>query len=969
MASDFRTTQEQKLWDQLSKELDDVEKLTSPKAITKAIGTIGLVSSRVPMSAENERSLKSILSKLRTTLNRGDVDKAKTAQEQRELTASVRTFISHARSSSEQEKIDAAQVAVKAYREALKEPAKRIQSELVALRASSSNAEKETATYRKREKHLLDAMSDIRDLIDDVNAGIRAETAGITNVVELEKRIGKSIAALNHRLSSTISVEIDTAIIPKPAVMDTILNRVDQVVKTNGKVRAAQTDIAAHVAMVSAQLEAVRNGQDRAESEREIDRLTRGKTTTTDTTRQAVPNVLRPDEHHVSDEESTAPLRPAVAPINVPSRTQMSPLAETIESLREQMELNDANLTETIEEQGNRISRIVAPHHGAVGLSVAPAIFSPDANNLNEYEQEKVDSDRRTFLSLFNRLVDNVADMTRGGRASGGLLGSAGASAGGVLKNLFALLGLGGLLGMGKGKPGNVKLKIASGVKDVAQKIGGRFAGLFAAASGVASRTLGPGIMTAVKTVLKRGVFAVPVVGTLIGAILMGTDTETLTAVTDWLGPTFENLKMSVGEGIGMIGRYLETNGVQSIAQAFGEYAPVATEAMRSVMQGIDDVVIKPFNALRAGIATYAEKWKDIPVLSNMMGSLDQLFNRPGEAAAELFEKMQGSGMQNMDSLNLLLREISQGKSFTELTASKEAWQGIQDTRATLTNVDKYIQDRTDSAIASVKDTVSTTYGNVTSGAQSMWGRVKQRASDTTQAYIDDAKGLASSVYDTLGQAAGALYSLRGGVDVTNLDPSFSNSILGALNEYHQVGGKHRVTLTSGFRSAEDQERLFAESPGKAAPPGRSLHQYGLALDADRNALGDMDRMGILAKFGLERPFASEPWHVQPIGLTDPAAKAGIFSADFSTSQGKSIMFGSTDTGGAARPSYSPVPAVGVSNMRNAPSPVTEKQASGGSNKSNNSSSTSKAVSVEQMPKYTVNDKGFLATNLGVLAP
>ena len=608
MASDFRTTQEQKLWDQLSKELDDVEKLTSPKAITKAIGTIGLVSSRVPMSAENERSLKSILSKLRTTLNRGDVDKAKTAQEQRELTASVRTFISHARSSSEQEKIDAAQVAVKAYREALKEPAKRIQSELVALRASSSNAEKETATYRKREKHLLDAMSDIRDLIDDVNAGIRAETAGITNVVELEKRIGKSIAALNHRLSSTISVEIDTADIPKPAVMDTILNRVDQVVKTNGKVRASQTDIAAHVAMVSAQLEAVRNGQDRAESEREIDRLTRGKTAPTEATRQAVPNVLRTDDTRPADEQDTTVVRttaetidvpsrtqmsPLAETIDVPSRTQMSPLAETIEALREQMELNDADLTETIEEHGNRISRIVAPHHGAVGLSVPPAIFSPDSNNLDEYEQEKVDSDRRTFLSLFNRLVDNVADMTRGGRVSGGLLGSAGASTGGLLKNMFALLGLGGLLGMGRGKPGNVKLKIASGAKDVAQKIGGRFAGLFTAASGVASRLLGPGIMTAVTTVLKRGVFAIPVVGAVLGAILMGTDTETLTAIADWIGPAFTTFKTSVGEGIGMIGRYLETNGVQSIAQAFGEYAPVATEAMRSILQGIDDVVIK----------------------------------------------------------------------------------------------------------------------------------------------------------------------------------------------------------------------------------------------------------------------------------------------------------------------------------------------------------------------------------------
>ena len=48
-----------------------------------------------------------------------------------------------------------------------------------------------------------------------------------------------------------------------------------------------------------------------------------------------------------------------------------------------------------------------------------------------------------------------------------------------------------------------------------------------------------------------------------------------------------------------------------------------------------------------------------------------------------------------------------------------------------------------------------------------------------------------------------------------------------------------RLVVTSGFRSMSNQQRLYdkwlsGESQIPAAPPGKSLHQYGLAFDLAR---------------------------------------------------------------------------------------------------------------------------------------
>lgn len=107
----------------------------------------------------------------------------------------------------------------------------------------------------------------------------------------------------------------------------------------------------------------------------------------------------------------------------------------------------------------------------------------------------------------------------------------------------------------------------------------------------------------------------------------------------------------------------------------------------------------------------------------------------------------------------------------------------------------------------------------------------------------------------------GVAYFARGGVtgDTVGLNPEFLNRLgmWGAsLGKIYNVG--------SGYRSFAEQARLYADYlagvPGQApaAPPGHSMHNFGLASD------GSYWRSFNPAAFGLRYPMSYEPWHVEP---------------------------------------------------------------------------------------------------------
>lgn len=73
-----------------------------------------------------------------------------------------------------------------------------------------------------------------------------------------------------------------------------------------------------------------------------------------------------------------------------------------------------------------------------------------------------------------------------------------------------------------------------------------------------------------------------------------------------------------------------------------------------------------------------------------------------------------------------------------------------------------------------------------------------------------------------------------------------------------------RITVTDGFRTREQQAAAYARKPELALPPGRSLHELGLAADLEGGPVGKPGWAEILATYGL-RHIKNEPWHVQPI--------------------------------------------------------------------------------------------------------
>lgn len=129
--------------------------------------------------------------------------------------------------------------------------------------------------------------------------------------------------------------------------------------------------------------------------------------------------------------------------------------------------------------------------------------------------------------------------------------------------------------------------------------------------------------------------------------------------------------------------------------------------------------------------------------------------------------------------------------------------------------------------------------------------------------------------YTPTPSAGGELYSghdaykylkFRNNATLEGMHPSMVKYFLAMVEEYGDKTGK-TVYVNSGYRDRNKQAILHAQNPRKAAAPGRSLHEFGLALDVDRIYLNEMEKMGLLRKYGFTRPVGGEPWHLEPAGI------------------------------------------------------------------------------------------------------
>ena len=128
--------------------------------------------------------------------------------------------------------------------------------------------------------------------------------------------------------------------------------------------------------------------------------------------------------------------------------------------------------------------------------------------------------------------------------------------------------------------------------------------------------------------------------------------------------------------------------------------------------------------------------------------------------------------------------------------------------------------------------------------------------------------------------AAGPLVSGSGGMNAINVqkgvsldrvNPELLKLFYGMVEEYNTLTGK-KVTVTDGFRTYAEQKAIKAKKtaqgkPNEAAEPGSSMHEFGLAIDADHVSLDAMDKLGLMKKYGFTRPVGGENWHMESAGI------------------------------------------------------------------------------------------------------
>ncbi len=106
---------------------------------------------------------------------------------------------------------------------------------------------------------------------------------------------------------------------------------------------------------------------------------------------------------------------------------------------------------------------------------------------------------------------------------------------------------------------------------------------------------------------------------------------------------------------------------------------------------------------------------------------------------------------------------------------------------------------------------------------------------------------------------------IQPGVDVDGLQDNMYARLAGMAQEYYAKTGK-RMQINSGYRDSRKQAELYAKiGPPNAAPPGRSLHERGLAVDMNSADANEAIKLGLFDKYGFKRPIAKETWHVEPV--------------------------------------------------------------------------------------------------------
>lgn len=553
---------------------------------------------------------------------------------------------------------------------------------------------------------------------------------------------------------------------------------------------------------------------------------------------------------------------------------------------------------------------------------------------IEEVREEKKADERRDFLSMFRKHLKFMENLTKtkDEQQADSFLSRFGSMIGGLL-SMVGVKGLGtkkGGLGWGAMLTGMLGLGIAGKglISTMSSTIGNLFK-LAAAKGGGVLKWLGKAAVRFLPLILKRAVVFIPVIGTLLAAVLWGKDIydaveqfvspyikPMLEKFQTWISETWQWTKDKFATTVETVRNFVDpikekvVTRIESIVGTVKGFVDPVVGAVNSVVKGISEFLDNPLKHLKEMLSWLAKKAEGVPGLGTVLKSIPSMLDRGSQLIAPAKKLMNETIIPKATSA------INSATSFVSSTATSAMQAGS-------------------GAVGSLKASVSSAWNSATETASSNW--------------------------KTLKSGLGKLFTKSSNVKIDGIHPALQERFSNAVSDYRLAGGKQPVVISSGYRTSSEQADLFRRyGPGRAAPPGRSMHEQGLAIDASSSALNEMDRMGLLAKHGLTRPVKGEAWHVQPAGLSRDAAGLGIFSADAARQQMPSTMPTITpviDTGVAAK---------GPVRTETAPQVKESVQMQGSVTTKGNAQATSQRVSPDSIPTFSYSDGSFFAANLGL---
>jgi len=105
-------------------------------------------------------------------------------------------------------------------------------------------------------------------------------------------------------------------------------------------------------------------------------------------------------------------------------------------------------------------------------------------------------------------------------------------------------------------------------------------------------------------------------------------------------------------------------------------------------------------------------------------------------------------------------------------------------------------------------------------------------------------------------ESQAAPYSASSHVNLQNMAPEFISPFDSMSQEYYQATGK-QLKIDDAWRSRDTQARAYADwKAGKKkapsmAPPGKSNHEIGMAMDINADQANELASLGLLDKYGF----------------------------------------------------------------------------------------------------------------------